>query len=192
MNLFRRALSLLAVPFFVVISLNIQELAALTGWDQVLARWFPAMYDFLTQPWVYALSAFVVGIAGGIWLHYFAIKIDRSGNRRFVASRTSFTLKEAARLLAGDHPNGGALSHSAEAKLYQLKKSVISHEVSPQNIGRVIRSLKSAYGFDGTWSDNLHEVIIDIESDTSLNLAEISRHDLKSIAKSDGISIPGL
>jgi hypothetical protein len=73
----RSAATVVATPLLLVLYLNIEVLAAKRGWDTVLSAWAPAMTEFVTQPWVFAVAAFGVGIAIGAWVHWLAIRVDR-------------------------------------------------------------------------------------------------------------------
>lgn len=69
-RVFRFFLTVLSVPFLVVLYQNIENYAQSRGWDGLLSRHFPAMSDFLMQTWVITVAALFAGAALGAWIHH--------------------------------------------------------------------------------------------------------------------------
>lgn len=76
----RTIITIIAAPFVPIVYLNIEVLAESLGWDALLLAGYPVMTDLLTQSWVFALASFVVGMAFGVWVHWYAAGKTRSGN----------------------------------------------------------------------------------------------------------------
>ncbi|MFP7570330.1 hypothetical protein [Marivita sp. S2033] len=69
----RAIITIIAAPILLVVSLNIEVLAAGPGWDRILAVGYPSVIEALTRPWAFALAAYIVGVACGVWLHWLAV-----------------------------------------------------------------------------------------------------------------------
>ena len=68
----RTIISVISVPIVVVVYVNIEALAILHGWDGLLIQAVPSLGNLVTQPWMFALSAFIFGLAVGVWIDHFA------------------------------------------------------------------------------------------------------------------------
>lgn len=80
MRVFRIITTVVAAPFLAILYLNIEVIAAANGWDVLLLQMAPTMSDLVTQPWLFALSSFFVGVACGVWMHWIASRVLSRGD----------------------------------------------------------------------------------------------------------------
>ena len=96
---FRTIISVILVPFVVVLYVNIEALAILHGWDGLLIQAWPSLGNLATQPWVFALAAMMIGLAAGAWINQFSGpkggRLPKSGTSRlwFTIARSKESLE---------------------------------------------------------------------------------------------------
>ena len=136
----RIILGVLVLPFTVVLYLNIEVYAAQKGWDRLLLLLDPRITSIATTPLALALSAFVVGVAVGVWIYWAATKFDRSrevakddvdfglGNA-WARGLRSFAIRDAAAAFAGISPQKWSESGRAQAITVDLLSQVSNGSV---------------------------------------------------------------